>query len=53
MKIELKDCPCCGKKAEFKNSGRLKVYITCTNYGLRTKSYHGMTNAAEAWNWRV
>ena len=49
-------CPCCGDKAELKQSwGRAFTFfvVMCTKCGLQTKELPDEDMAAERWNKRI
>lgn len=52
--IKLRDCPCCGHKAEICKftdfiSGDVTVYIQCTNCILRTKEVLISIDISDRW----
>ena len=61
-KQELKNCPCCGSEAEFKEYHTQRcvhIYIMCKKCELQTKivepslEYCAKEEVAKAWNGRV
>lgn len=67
-KIKLKNCPCCGGKAEIQTSTKPDghcyyrvIYVKCTECGMKTRElisdgyydeWHTPEEAAELWNRR-
>lgn len=50
---ELKPCPFCGGKAEFRSGSSTTPYIRCRECGGRTKSSRDRANLIDAWNRRA
>lgn len=53
MRYELKPCPFCGGKAEFRSGSSTTPYIRCKECGGRTKSSRNSANLVAAWNRRA
>lgn len=52
-RIDLKDCPHCGGRAEFRDGSSTKPYIRCSGCGCRTHGSFDLKKLAAIWNMRV
>lgn len=52
-RIDLKPCPHCGGRAEFRDGSSTKPYIRCSGCGCRTHNSCDLKKLAAIWNRRV